>query len=82
LLEAAHIVPDVEKLGEARVPNGISPDGEVFIPEALLRERDGPMLEHGLRGFHRQRLAQPDEPQDRPDRDLLAVRWDRFMRAN
>jgi putative restriction endonuclease len=98
LLEAAHIVPDAEKLGEARVPNGISlcklhhaafdalllgitPDCEVRLRDALLVEKDGPMLEHGLRDFHGQRLVLPERPEERPDRDLLALRWERFVGA-
>jgi putative restriction endonuclease len=95
LLEAAHIVPDGERLGEAKVPNGlslcklhhaaydagllgISSDCIVHLREDLLAEKDGPMLEHGLRGFHREPLVLPREKRDRPDPDLLAERWKSF----
>lgn len=97
LLDAAHIIPDGERLGEARVPNGlalcklhhaafdaqflgITPDYEVRLQREVLEERDGPMLEHGLRGFHGQRLrVVPDLPEERPDRGLLEDRWSRFV---
>lgn len=95
LLDAAHIVPDHEKLGEASVPNGlalcklhhaafdgrligITPDSEIRVRADLLDERDGPMLEHGLRAFNRGRLVPPAEPADAPSRDLLALSWQRF----
>jgi putative restriction endonuclease len=95
LLDAAHIEPDGEVLGEARVPNGLSlcklhhaafdnfllgvtPELEVRIHRDLLDERDGPMLEHGLRAFHGQPLMLPRESQDRPDRVLLERRWRKF----
>ena len=98
LLDAAHIVPDREKLGEAKVPNGlalcklhhaafdanligVTPDMEVRISRDLLDERDGPMLEHGLRGFHGSRLHAPAAAVDHPDRVLLALRFERFTRA-
>jgi putative restriction endonuclease len=98
LLDAAHIIPDAEKLGEAKVPNGLSlcklhhaafdsffigitADFEIRLRSALLDEVDGPMLEHGLRAFHRKRLQVPEQPLDRPDRDLLELRWQRFQQA-
>lgn len=98
LLDATHIIPDHEKLGEARVPNGlalcklhhaafdsdllgVTPDLEVRLARGLLEERDGPMLEHGLRGFHGQRLRPPSEAAHAPDRDLVGERWERFLRA-
>jgi putative restriction endonuclease len=95
LLDAAHIIPYAEALGEARVSNGISlcklhhaafdclllgitPDLVVRLNRDLLTERDGPMLEHGLRAFEGERVVVPREPADQPDRDLLALRWKRF----
>jgi putative restriction endonuclease len=95
LLEAAHIVADREKLGEAKVPNGLAlcklhhaafdarllgirPDRIVQIRRDLLDERDGPMLEHGLRGFHDRELRLPRAKADWPDPDLLNERWKSF----
>ena len=98
LLDAAHIVPDHEKLGEASVPNGlalcklhhaafdsliigITPDSVVHVREDLLTERDGPMLEHGLRAFDKARLVPPSDPADRPDPELLEISWKKFRAA-
>lgn len=95
LLDAAHIVPDAERLGEAKVPNGvalcklhhaafdsqllgITPDRIVMLRRDLLVERDGPMLEHGLRAFHRHPLTLPPVRDDWPDGALLEERWKRF----
>jgi putative restriction endonuclease len=97
LLDAAHIVGDVEERGEAVVPNGvslcsihhrafdqdlvgISPDYEVHVSRELLEEDDGPMLEV-LKGFHHQRIHLPSRPSLRPDRERLAVRFERFHGA-
>jgi putative restriction endonuclease len=95
LLDAAHIIPDAEPMGEARVSNGISmcrlhhaafdcllmgitPELVIHLNRELLTERDGPMLEHGLRAFEGQQVVVPGEPSDQPDRELLEVRWKRF----
>jgi len=95
LLDAAHIVPDAEPMGEARVSNGISlcklhhaafdcsflgitPDLVIRLNRELLTERDGPMLEHGLRAFEGERVLVPRERADHPDRELLAMRWKKF----
>lgn len=60
---------------------GITPDLEVRIARGLLEERDGPMLEHGLRGFHGQRITDPADAIHRPDRALVEMRWERFARV-
>lgn len=58
---------------------GVTPDFVVQIRSDILDETDGPLLEHGLKGVHGQRLRQvPASPRERPDRELLALRFDRF----
>ena len=57
---------------------GITPDLEIRLRPELLIEKDGPMLEHGLRAFNRTRLTVPDHAADRPDRMLLEQRWKEF----
>lgn len=57
---------------------GISPDYLVQINSALLEEKDGPMLEHGLKEMHGTRLHLPSDPREWPDRDRLASRFDEF----
>ena len=57
---------------------GIDPDGVVHISRRLLEETDGPMLKTGLQGFHNAAIVQPARAADRPDPDLLEIRFDRF----
>jgi len=93
LVQAAHIVPDVEAAGIAAVVNGlalcaihhlafdrnllgIDPTGVVHIAARVLREIDGPMLQTGLQGFHREAIARP---QDHPDPERLEQRFARFL---
>lgn len=97
LLDAAHIVGDAEESGEPVIANGlslcsihhrafdehlvgISPDYEVRVSARLLDDEDGPMLEL-LKGFHGQRLHAPRSAGLRPDPELLAARFERFLAA-
>lgn len=57
---------------------GIGPDYVVEVRRDILDEEDGPMLLHGLQSAHRQRIHLPSAPALRPDRDLLARRFERF----
>jgi putative restriction endonuclease len=67
LLDAAHIVADKdERLGQPVVPNG------------LLAQNDGPMLEV-LNRLHGNTIHLPNRPNDFPDRDRLAMRFERFV---
>lgn len=61
---------------------GISADYRVGIRDDILREVDGPLFEHGIKGLHVTRLMKlPARRSDRPDPDLLAWRFDRFESA-
>ncbi|MFE5307985.1 HNH endonuclease [Isoptericola sp. NPDC056605] len=60
---------------------GVTPDYEVRISFGLLEEVDGPMLKHGLQEMHGRRLTLPRRRGDRPDRDHLAWRYERFDAA-
>ena len=61
---------------------GIRPDLVVEIRADLLEEIDGPMLEHGLKGRHGQRvMVVPKVRAERPDRDLLDERYTAFRSA-
>jgi putative restriction endonuclease len=94
LLDASHIVADRDPAGVAAVRNGlafcsihhrafdqdlvgISPDYEVRVARRLLDEEDGPMLDL-LKGFHGRTIELPGSVRSRPDRELLAERFDRF----
>jgi putative restriction endonuclease len=59
---------------------GVSPDYRVAINREVLAEVDGPMLKHGLQEMHGRVITLPARRTDRPDRDLLAWRWERFTR--
>jgi putative restriction endonuclease len=97
LLDAAHIIGDLEAEGEPRVSNGlalcsihhrsfdhdliaISPDYEVHVSTRLLQDEDGPMLEL-LKTFDREPILVPRRKAWRPDRERLAVRFERFLAA-
>jgi putative restriction endonuclease len=94
LLDAAHIVGDARPGGEPQVSNGlslcsihhrafdqnlvgISPDYEVHVSRNLLEDHDGPMLEL-LKTFHHEPIVLPSHRAERPDREQLAVRFERF----
>ena len=95
LLDAAHIVGDLEQTGEAVVSNGmslcsihhrtfdqyllgISPDYKVEISRRLLDDEDGPMLDL-LKGHRGREIQVPERKAWKPDRERLAVRFERFL---
>jgi putative restriction endonuclease len=97
LLDAAHIVGDAHERGEPAITNGlslcsihhraydrdlvgISPDFRVSISDRLLEEEDGPMLDL-LKGAHDGSIVLPRKAEHRPDRELLAIRFERFRAA-
>ena len=59
---------------------GIDPDYRVHVSGRLLEQRDGPLLE-ALKKLHGDRLHLPRRDSDRPDRDRLALRFERFRDA-
>ncbi len=99
LLDAAHIMPDVDPLGAPVVPNGLAlcklhhaafdqnfigirPDLIVKVRQDILDEKDGPMLLHGLQGFHERRILVPRRAEERPQPQLLEERFRRFLAAS
>src|SRR6202049_2472675 len=86
-----------EQLGQPVVPNGIplskihhaafdahligiDPDYRLHVSDRLLVQQDGPMLE-GLKSLAGQKIHLPARIKDRPDRDRLALRFERFKAA-
>jgi len=62
---------------------GISPDYKVAIKESVLETFDGPTLQHALKEMHGKGLAQlPSRKIERPQRELLDERYQRFLRAS
>lgn len=95
LVEAAHIVADADggepvvsnglalcKLHHAAFDRhilGIRPDLRIVIRQDVLDDTDGPMLRHGLQGFHHADLGVlPTRRADRPASGFLERRWERF----
>lgn len=60
---------------------GVTPDYTVRVRRSILEETDGPMLQHGLKGLEGGSIILPHRAQDRPDRDRLAQRFDRFLKT-
>lgn len=60
---------------------GVTPDYEIVVREDILLEIDGPMLQHGLKELHHEKLLLPHQQVDWPDRDALAWRYERFRHA-
>lgn len=97
LLDAAHILADGDERGDPVVRNGmslctihhraydqdligVSPDQRVHVARRLLDDDDGPMLEL-LKGSHGTAIDVPTRAAQRPDRDRLAIRFERFRAA-
>ncbi len=83
-----------ETLGQPVIPNGISlskihhaafdahligidPDYKLHVANRLLAQKDGPMLE-ALKQLNGRMIHLPVRAKDRPDRDRLAQRYERF----
>jgi putative restriction endonuclease len=86
-----------ERLGQPVVPNGIplskihhaafdahligiDPDYRLHVSDRLLIQKDGPMLE-ALKRLNGANIFLPGRVKDRPDRDRLALRFERFQVA-
>lgn len=59
----------------------VRPDYEIEVRRDVLEESDGPMLIHGLQGFHGTMIGVPARPQLRPDPHLLEIRYKQFQQA-
>jgi len=97
LLDAAHIVGDLEEFGEPVVSNGLSLctiHHRAFDKNLVgispdydvhvsrrLREEDDGPMLEVLKGFHGVRIELPRQKPSRPDRERLAARFDRFLSA-
>jgi putative restriction endonuclease len=61
---------------------GIRSDLIIELRLDILREADGPMLQHGLQGFEGRTIHTPRPPHLRPRADFLAERYEIFRRAS
>ena len=94
LLEAAHIIGDIEEAGEPVVSNGLAlcsihhraydHDLVGVSPDYDVRvsprllEDDDGPMLDLLKGFHRAPIAVPTRRAWQPDRELLALRFEQF----
>jgi putative restriction endonuclease len=60
---------------------GIRPDLVIQVRRDVLDESDGPMLLHGLQGFHGGRIHAPRSAEQRPSESFLAERFALFQKA-
>lgn len=97
LLDAAHILPDSSgghpvvtnglsmcKIHHAAFDHnivGVRPDMVAEVRLDVLREVDGPMLEHGIQGIHGRKLIVPRKEAWRPDSTGLEARYEGFRQA-
>ena len=59
---------------------GIDPDYRLHVSVRLLGQKDGPMLE-ALKRLNGEAIHLPGRVKDYPDRDRLALRFERFKAA-
>jgi putative restriction endonuclease len=57
---------------------GVRPDFIIEVRKDVLKEKDGPMLIHGLQGLHLKQILVPRSTELRPSPDLLDKRYQRF----
>jgi putative restriction endonuclease len=60
---------------------GVDPDHRVHVRDDVLREHDGPMLTWGLQKMDRVSLWLPRSDVQKPNREFLAERFERFRAA-
>jgi len=60
----------------------VTPDLTVDVRTDVLREIDGPMLQHGLQGFQGSRILVPHAEHFKPNREFLAERYALFKKAS
>ena len=60
---------------------GITPGFRVEIRRDILKERDGPMLRHGLQELDGSAITLPRSPDDRPNPEYLEERYAAFRAA-
>jgi putative restriction endonuclease len=61
---------------------GIDPDYTVHIRPDILSEKDGPMLEHGIKEMDKGKLWVPPALGEKPDPARLEVRFKQFIGQN
>lgn len=61
---------------------GVSPGYVIEVREDVLKEHDGPMLQHGIKELHSQKIILPRREEFMPDKGFLEWRYERFREAS
>jgi putative restriction endonuclease len=61
---------------------GITLDYKVEVRKDVLNEEDGPMLQHGLKGLHNSTIYVPKLTINRPNKNFLDIRYQRYKNAS
>ncbi len=61
---------------------GVNPDYKIEVRKDILNEIDGPMLQHGLKELHGNKIILPKHKIDFPNKELLDIRYQRFRNAS
>ena len=56
----------------------VRPDHTIEVRTDILKESDGPTIRNAIRGLHDTQIILPGGLSDRPSREFLAKRYDRF----
>lgn len=59
---------------------GVSPDYQIKVKEDVLREKDGPMLKHGIQELQNQKLILPNSKNAWPKQEFLDIRYQKFQK--
>ena len=60
---------------------GVTPEYKVHIREDILNEIDGPMLQHGLKELHNNKIILPTSKHNYPGKEFLDWRYEKFKRV-
>ncbi len=60
---------------------GITPDYNIDVRADILKENDGPMLQHGLKELHEKKIILPRRKDDRPKPELLERRYAEYKQV-
>lgn len=60
---------------------GVSPDYQIIVQEKILKEKDGPMLQHGIQQLHEKKLILPHSKRNWPSQAKLEERFTTFQRS-
>lgn len=61
---------------------GISPDYLVHVNNVLLKEKDGPMLKHGIQEMNGRIIQIPHKKAEHPNLESIEFRFNQFLEAN